>query len=274
MSEQRNHAIDVEQQGSKSTSLIGDQARIFQIEGNLYYQEAASNKATPRVYPPSPIPEPGILLDREQELMEVEPFFRQNAYKVLMLEGLGGIGKTAFAAYACRTFRQEFQDIYWGYCSAQSRVERFCQELYSLFARHDQASQHLFCAEQGFSWQDRLHDIVQWLDHYKFLLVFDNMETLLDRDGRIHNAESEGFFQHIIQAGHQSKLLLISSRSILFLRQPAGIRMKKRLGGLTAAGTKIFLEKLGMELVYEQVQSLHDKVGGHPLAFENRRRSS
>lgn len=267
MSEQRHHAIDVKQQGSKSTSLVGDQARIFQIEGNLYYQEAEPEKAALRVYPSSPIPEPGLLLDREQDLRDVEPFFRRNSSKVLILEGLGGIGKTAFAAHACRTFRHEFQDIYWGNCAPHTSVQRVCQELYSLFARHDPSFQGFLGETHELSWQDTLQTLVQRLDQGKFLLVFDNVEILLDRDGRIYNAEFEEFFQLIIQAGHQSKLILISRRSILLLRQPAGIRMKKRLSGLTLAGTKIFLEKLGMRLIHEQARVLQEKVGGHPLAL-------
>lgn len=267
MSEQQNSTVEVEQQGSKSTSLVGDQAQIFQIEGDLHYHEATRQAVKSKVCPPSTIPEPGILIEREQLLQDIEPFFRQNSFKVLLIEGLGGIGKTVFAAHTCRTFRQAFQDVYWGICCAQSSAERFCQELYSVFTRHDPALQQQGVDDREFSLQDRIHDILQRLEQYKLLLVFDNFHTLLDRNGHFQDVEIEMFFQQLIQAGHQSKLLLISRRSLLLLRQPAGISIKKRLGGLTLAGTKILLNTLGMQIPSEQAQDLHYKVGGHPLAL-------
>lgn len=267
LNEQQNPTVEVEQQGAKSTSLVGDQAQIFQVEGNLYYHDIGRQTTKSNVCPLSTIPEPGILIEREQLLQEVEPFFRQTSFKVLLLEGLGGIGKTVFAAYACRMYRQEFQGVYWGSCCSRSSAERFCQELYSVFSRHDPVLQRQEEEDRELTLQDRIYDILQRLEQHKLLLVFDDFHTLLDRNGRIQNAELEMFFQQLIQAGHQSKLLLISRRSILLLHQPAGISMRKRLVELTHSGTITLLERLGMQVSSEQAYALHQKVGGHPLAL-------
>ncbi len=265
--QQQKHNIEVEQQGQKSTSLVGDQAQLFQVEGDLYYQEAGSQEAQQPVFPPSPIPDPGIFSGREYLLSDIEQFFRQNSAKVFLLEGMGGTGKTVFAAYICRKFRQHFQDIFWETCLESSNFERFSKDLSGFFARTEEIRLNSMRNETGLPLQTQMHVLLQKLGQQHYLLVFDDFQVLLDHSGRIRNPDVDLFFRQLIQGGHQSKLLLISRRSIVLQRQPAGVSIRKRIIGLKLTSARTLLNKLGMPLSPEQFRALYNKIGGHPLVL-------
>lgn len=128
LKQRKNHPIDIEQRGQKSTSLIGDQPQVFQVEGNLYYQPGTPVQAIQTTIPLLPAPVPGMFVGREDALKDMERFFRQDTEKVFVIEGIGGIGKTSLAAYASQAFRQEFQDIYWGIGSVKTTFRRLYEE--------------------------------------------------------------------------------------------------------------------------------------------------
>ena len=265
--DQQDHSIEVEQQGQKSASLIGDQTKVFQVDGDLYYQETGHQPPHKKGVPLALIPETGIFLNRDHLLTEIEHFFQQAVEKVFFLEGLGGIGKTVLAAYACRKFRHYFHEVYWGHCTQENEVGQFLEELHGLFTRHEESSPNCSWNDKNLPLHTRINDALEHLEQGNYLLVFDDFHSLLDRNGRIQHPDMEVFFQELFQGGHHAKLLLISRRRCVFNRQPTGISLRKRLGGLKIAVAKALLDGLGMELSLEQLRRLHDKVGGHPLAL-------
>ncbi|MBD3308163.1 hypothetical protein GF339_17095 [candidate division KSB3 bacterium] len=263
----QDYSIDVTQRGEKSASLIGDHPQVFQVNGDLYYQSPKPKKEPQTLFPLYPVPDPGIFVDRKELLQQMERFFRSDPEKVFFLEGMGGIGKTAFVAYTCQKFQPAFHDIYWGICTEESTVERFLEELYSFLMRNEDTIPEDSWDDILLSLSGRIQMILQKLATHKYLLVFDDFHRLLDQDGRVRNPELEGFFQEFILAKHQSKILLLSRRSIVFWRQPAGVSVRSRITGLEELPTKQLLLKLGMKVTSKQVQALYRRIGGHPLAL-------
>jgi tetratricopeptide (TPR) repeat protein len=215
---------------------------------------------------PTPIPEPGIFVGREQLLKQIEVFFKGRTERVFLLEGTGGIGKTTFAAYACRVFRKHFQDVYWGICTDNTTGEQALGELLGLFSHKGKIPER-GRNTSSCSLLSQIQALLQKLETHRYLLVFDDFHALLDHDGRIKNPDFELLFQELIHGGHQSKLLIVSSKSIIFHHQPADICIRKRLEGLTTFATSSLLIQLGMNLDEDQLKALHQKVDGHPLAL-------
>lgn len=259
--------IELSQQGERPTSLVGDQPQVFQIAGNFYYQAAPPPEAPPEFLALTPVPEPGIFVGREDVLAQAAQFFRRDAAKVLLLDGMGGIGKTAFAAYVCQIFRASFQDVYWGVCTAESSVERLLAELAGFCARNAAQSQEQGGPGPHGSLQAQIQALLQQLANRRYLLVFDDVQVWLDAEGRLKNTELEFLFHELMRGRHRSKLILLSRRSLIFHRQPAGVSIRKRLEGLSPAATKNLLAQLGMPLATEQLRAVHAKSDGHPLAL-------
>lgn len=266
MKQKDERDIELIQQGDNSTSLVGDQPQVFQVDGDLYYQ-AAPQEPQQTLFPLSPIPEPGIFVDREDLLKRIDKFFRESTEKVFLLEGMGGIGKTAFAAYVCRVFREFFQDVYWGICTEESSVERIVTELRSVFARNKDTISEQSWDTWRYSLQTQIQALLQKFEAKRYLLVFDDFQILLDHDGRIKDPNLEVLFHELIRGGRQSKLLILSRRSIIFSHQPAGVSVRKRMEALTIASAKNLLTRLGMTLPNKQFKALYQKVDGHPLAL-------
>jgi tetratricopeptide (TPR) repeat protein len=261
------HQTNVQQDGEKAASLIGDQPQVFQIDGNFYYQAPPASSAQHDFFPPALLPDPGIFVGRTHLLAEVERFFRADSQKVLLLEGMGGIGKTAFAAYTCKMLGLYFRDVYWHTCSENTTAERLMRELAALFAQTDPPRAEQWRQTPGRPWPARVQTLVQELTTHRYLLVLDDVQTLLDHDGYLKNPEIEQLLTDLVTTGHHSKLLLLSRRSLILRRQPAGSSLRKRLEGLPIAAAKQLLAQLGMACSTEHLRALHEKVEGHPLAL-------
>lgn len=266
MKQKDDRDIELIQHGDNSTSLIGDQPQVFQVDGDLYYQ-TTPQEPQQTLFPLSPIPEPGIFVDREDLLKRSDKFFRESTEKVFLLEGMGGIGKTAFAAYICRVFREFFQDVYWGICTEESSVERFLAELRSVFARNKDTISEKSWNNWRYSLHIQIQALLQKLETKRYLLVFDDFQILLDHDGQIKNPNLAVLFHELIRGGHHSKLLILSRRSIIFSQQPAGVSVRKRIEALPIGSAKNLLTRLGMTLPNTQFRTLYQKVDGHPLAL-------
>jgi tetratricopeptide (TPR) repeat protein len=256
--------LHIHQQGDHPLSLAGDFPQVFQIGGDLYYH-APGAPDTPHAAPLTAIPDPGIFVNREKLLDQVDQFFRRDAEKVFLLEGMGGMGKTAFAAQVCRLFRAYFQDLYWGVCTEESSTDRFLRELASVLTPTPPAEPDWPGRRSPL--QTQVQALIQKLALRRCLLVFDDFHILLDAQGQIKKPDLEFLFYELLRGQHHAKLLILSRRSIVFQHQPSGACVRKRMEGLSVAATQNLLVQLGMPLADAQLRAIYHKVAGHPLAL-------
>ena len=104
-------------------------------------------------------------------------------------------------------------------------------------------------------------------------LVFDNLESLLDDDGRFHDADLDFLLQRLLTRQSQAHLI-VCSRRLPVLQNPGAAKSTLRkstvaLKGLSLSHSITLLRKSGLTKANKtQLAQLVQKVDGHPYALE------
>jgi predicted transcriptional regulator len=202
-------------------------------------------------------PDVPVFYGRTQELDTLEQWIVQDRCRVVALQGMGGIGKTALTVRCVEQIKDEFEYFIWRTLRhAPPAAEAIASLLF--FFNHEQDN------------QATLSQLVDCLRKHRCLVVLDDLDAILD------NADEryEGYGELIRRIGEErdlsSCLILTSqqkSKEIVLLE---GDKLPVRsllLGGLGADADKILGEA---NLIYEpkQGQELIQMYRGNPLALK------
>ena len=188
--------------------------------------------------------------------------------RVVSIEGMGGIGKSALAVRLMRQVAPHFEVVIWRSLRDAPACEAILDECLQVLA--PQPLGHLPA-----SLERRLSLLMGYLRDRRALLVLDNLETLLEEGegtGRMRPG-CEGYAQLLRRVGetaHQSCLLLTSREKPIDLLPLEGSRKPVRalrLAGLDVVASEQLLEER------ELLGSAHDRsrlvevYAGNPLAL-------
>jgi DNA-binding Xre family transcriptional regulator len=235
----------------------------------------ASLLSPPRSQSPTPVLDWGEALDvslfygRAAELARLEQWLCHDQCRLVMLLGMGGIGKTALSVRLAEQFQDGFEFVIWRSLRNAPPVQELLTDWLSVLSRQRQ-----FDLPESFS--GRVNTLLDYLRHSRCLLVLDNVESLLLAEGRAgaYRDEYEGYGQlleSIGQTRHQSCLVLTSREPPRGLGSKAGSALpirSLRLAGLPEAdGQKLLAEK-GFTLTEAAGRSLIEHYSGNPLALK------
>jgi DNA-binding XRE family transcriptional regulator len=207
-------------------------------------------------------PERPRFVGRRDELGRLHESIVRAHTPLLVISGIGGIGKSTFAARLCREIASEFQCVYWrSLRSAPPFTDWASGAIDSLSDVQDTLS------VDDASRQETLMGILR---RRRCLLVLDNIENLLQPgrlDGSFH-PERDGyaaFFRSVGVSRHQSCVLL-TSRQVPSALLQTGLDAFE-LGGLQLDDAKSLLNDAG--LVGDDVvrTELVTRYGGNALAL-------
>jgi transcriptional regulator with XRE-family HTH domain len=207
-------------------------------------------------------PERPMFVGRQDELGMLHESIVRAHTRLLVISGIGGIGKSTFAARLCRDIASQFQRVYW-------------RSLRSALPFSDWASgaiDALSDVQQTPSVDDasRQETLIEILRQRRCLLVLDNIENLLQPgrlDGSFH-PECGGyaaFFRSIGESRHQSCVLL-TSREVPSALLHTGLHVFE-LGGFQLDDAKILLNDAGLvgdDVVWTELVT---RYGGNALAL-------
>ncbi len=147
-----------------------------------------------------------IFYGRETELATLQQYAVREQCRLILVLGIGGIGKTALATKLAQTIESEFECIIW-------RSLRNAPPLALLLA--DLVP---FLSEQQDSQAD-LGRLIHWLRSRRCLVILDNIETILQAGSRAGQYRSgyEDYgelFEEIGEVRHQSCILLTSREKL------------------------------------------------------------
>ncbi|MEE3719401.1 NB-ARC domain-containing protein [Tumidithrix elongata RA019] len=208
---------------------------------------------------------------RNEELICLKQWVLEEQCRLVLLLGIGGIGKSTLAAKLVQQIQAEFDVVVWRSLQNAPPFEEWLDNVLPILLRAQGEDIALPSSLDG-----KLLKLMEGLRSYRCLLVLDNAETILNagqiRQYRTGYEKYGQLFRGIGTATHQSCLLLTSREKPLEIVHLEGEALSVRslpLKGLNSeAGRELFRYKgtfAGTELEWER---LIFHYGGNPLALK------
>jgi WD40 repeat protein/DNA-binding SARP family transcriptional activator len=213
-------------------------------------------------------PAPTYFYGREQEFATIQSWLQSGEPALVVVLGLGGMGKTSLVAKAARTLAEHFDFVFWrSLVNAPPFADLLRQTLQCL------SRQQLAHLPQGLT--DQLTLLFAHLRQHRCLLILDNMESILEAGQPGHYRPGyEGYGQliaRLAQGNHQS-CLVITSRE-----RPQGIERLQEdttrvhslhLHGLGEADGQALLRIRGLDSNDPLTATVVQRYSGNPLALK------
>jgi hypothetical protein len=258
----------------------GKLAKLQQILVSQYQtHQAQASTATPTVMevdetlPPfdwGEAPDATVFFGRTRELAELKGWAVDDNCRLISIQGIGGVGKTALAVKAAQELEasEHFEFVVWRSLRHSISVRELTGRL----------TQFILRSRRGYmpeSTHDRISSLIECLRQHRCLLVFDRVESIL-REGDVAGQYRDGFedygelFRRLGEENHQSCVILTSSekpREIALLEGNALPVRGMQLGALSVDEACELFRAKGLQ----EEKSWGDLVEvyrGNPLALK------
>jgi WD40 repeat protein/transcriptional regulator with XRE-family HTH domain len=217
-------------------------------------------------------PDVSIFYGRGEELNTVQRWVVQENCRLIVLLGMGGIGKTSLCVKLAQQIvkMQDMRAVIWRSLRNAPPVEDILAELIQFLSRQQETL-------LPNSVNSRISLLLKYLRSSQCLLILDNAESILlsgDRTGR-YRVGYEGYgelLRCVAETSHQSCLILTSREKPQGLAKYEGDSLPVRSLQLTGLpeteGRELFHVKGKFTGSDTQWQALISRYGGNPLALK------
>jgi len=232
-------------------------------------QTALSNCHLPRHTDWGEAIDVSIFFGREEEQQILNHWVISDRCRLILLLGMGGIGKTALSIKVGQNVQSDFEYVIWRCLrNAPPVLELLVDLIKFLFQQQDVEVPH--------SLDGKIALLLQYLRQHRCLLILDNAESILqsgDHQGH-YRLGYEGYgrlFQQIGEIPHLSCLLLTSRERPQDLASKFGQQLPMRcltVSGLSYHDGQSLLSSIGeFSGTSPEWQSIINRYGGNPLAL-------
>lgn len=211
-------------------------------------------------------PDVALFQGRESEQQMLQTWITQDHCRLLLLLGMGGIGKSSLAAKVAQLTQPTFQGIIWRSLRNAPPLVNILTELNRVINPNPGISSEI----------DPRLQLLGGLRRDRWLLVFDNVESILeggDRSGQYRQGyENYGdLWKTLAETVHQSCCLLTSREPPQGIIAMMGANRPVRslsLQGLSLTASQAMVEmKCALKGRPQQWEQFIHRYGGHPLAL-------
>ncbi|MEH2183825.1 NB-ARC domain-containing protein [Nostoc sp.] len=208
---------------------------------------------------------------RSEELLCLKQWVLEEQCRLVLLLGIGGIGKSTLAAKLVQQIQTEFEVVVWRSLQNAPPFEEWLETVLPILLRAQGEDIALASTLDG-----RLLKLIEGLRQKRCLLILDNVETILSAGQPAqYRAGYEGYGQLFKEIGgvpHQSCLLLTSRekpREIVPLEgKQQSVRTLLLKGLNSEAGRELFFYKGAFVGTDSEWERLVTHYSGNPLALK------
>lgn len=214
---------------------------------------------------------------RETELQQLQQWLLDDGCRLVVLFGMGGIGKTSLAVKLAQDTAADFQVVVWRSLRNAPPLADLLTDLIQVISSASSAATPPPDLNRPCSLEQRLSQLLQYLRQRRCLIILDNGETVLqeaacDLQNPPTPAGYAWLWQRLGEAQHQSTILLTSREkpSCLATREGKGLPIRSlRLTGLPLAAGQALLDVIGeFSATPADWRSLIHHYAGNPLALK------
>ena len=206
---------------------------------------------------------------RNQELNTLSNWIIRDRCRTVVLQGMGGIGKTTLSIELAKKIGSHFNWTVWKSLRDAPPVEEVVTYLIEFLSQGQETIANLPTRLGA-----KISRLISYLRSDKCLIVLDNVESLLDEGTRAgkYRAEYAGYSELIQRIGsteHNSCIVLTTREKSQEIAMLEGERLpvrSLRLGGLKES-TEILKVK-GLSGSDSELKALRDRYNGNPLALK------
>ncbi len=210
---------------------------------------------------------------RRREYRQIRDGLLQRNHRAVIIHGIGGIGKTSLISHVASRLRKRFNGVYAFDCSGGAIApERIIFELHRYFEMQGVKVLERYI-HQPLEPEVLANILAQLLCKWPMLLIFDNFETKLERDGdgfRIADDNLRAFITTLVKATVTGSRFLFTSRYLFDLdASRLGNIQSLPLADLSrpeATSMMLKLPKLATAS-HDEKRAAYEIFGGHPYAL-------